>query len=173
MINKKLLNKLDAYKPNNLHSCILYLLCIYYQLDAELIDISENDINLLRTKGFINRKTIRNKLRKIVVEDLEERVSNKEIVDRVNEFRHLFPDRGDKQIVIKKLIRWFTENNDMTFDEIIHLATRWVNLKGQFSGSANYFLYKDVKENGEIVTISRALEMLDLLEENSSFDIIL
>lgn len=71
-----------------------------------------------------------------------------EIEERIQEYRELFSNKkigggGDKKSCIKKLRKWFRENKEYSFDDVMQTAQYYTdNTDSRFIQRADYFVYK-------------------------------
>lgn len=85
------------------------------------------------------------------------------VKDWINEFREIFnrhPGKmGSKAACITKMELFLKQNPDVTKEQIITAATRYVNSQSnyEYMRQADYFISKAEKENGQVVNYS-ALE---------------
>jgi hypothetical protein len=142
----------------------LVILPLENKLDHLLVNISNQEMNQLVRNNILIRD-----------DDGKITVNNKQLNKLFDEsfvitYRNLFRNirngsKGNKQATIRKLRKLFNDN-DITKKEVLDLATLHVRNKGKLARNADYFLYKEITENGMKFTISPILELWEEVKDD-------
>lgn len=146
-VPKSILENLEKEK----YIKILKTTCVLRQKSLKLIEQfkMESDVSLEKTTNV---------------------VTEAEIKERVQEYRILFKgikpgSMGSKRGCIDNLIKWFKENPEYSFEDVLKATKLYINTQNdiRYIQKANYFIYK---QDGNKVTHSNLSSFIDEIEEN-------
>lgn len=142
----------------------LVICALENRLNWKLVNIPNHEFNQLIRNNII----IRDENEQITINDKQlNKLFDEQFVET---YRKLFSNirngsKGNKQGVIRKLRKLFNEN-DISKNDVLKLAVTHIQNKGKLARNADYFLYKEIKENGIKYTISPILELKQEIEED-------
>jgi len=161
---------------------VLYFISLYHNLNTDVL-FDEFLKKQANTLGIVDRDYKKKTIVWKVPLFLENGVAPPETDDNWDwvhsEYRRLFMDvegskGGDKQGCIKKMKIYFSKNPHVRKEDVIEAATMYINPFAQgindkrFLQNADYFISKQLVEEGKKTSKSRLDQYLELINENKT-----